>query len=40
MPEIESLFVTRHYRARLDERGKPLDMDELEATAAKIRAAL
>ena len=36
MSEIESLFVTRLYRARLDERGKPIDASELEASCLAI----
>lgn len=32
MSQIESLFVTRLYRAALSDLGKPLDTDELETT--------
>ncbi|WP_298844833.1 TIGR02466 family protein [uncultured Roseobacter sp.] len=32
MPEINSLFVTRLYRALLSEQGKPVDHSELEAS--------
>ncbi|HHS89308.1 MAG TPA: hypothetical protein ENJ26_02950 [Rhodobacteraceae bacterium] len=36
MSQISSLFVTRLYRARLSELGKPLDGDELEASCYAI----
>ncbi len=36
MSQIESLFVTRLYRARLSEQGKPIDTDELEASCLAI----
>lgn len=36
MPQIESLFVTRLYRARLGEHGKPIDPEELEASCYSI----
>ena len=36
MSEIESLFVTRLYRAALAEHGKPLDLAELEATCLSV----
>lgn len=36
MSNIESLFVTRLYRAALSEQGKPLDMGELEATCLSL----
>ena len=36
MTQISSLFVTRLYRAALTELGKPLDMEELEASCRAI----
>ena len=36
MSDISSLFVTRLYRAKLSEHGKPIDPDELEATCLSI----
>ena len=36
MPKIESLFVTRLYRAALSEHGQPLDQAELEASCLSI----
>jgi len=36
MTQISSLFVTRLYRAALSELGKPVDMDELEASCWSI----
>ncbi len=36
MSTIESLFVTRLYRARLSEFGSPVDADELEASCFSI----
>lgn len=36
MPQIDSLFVTRLYRARLAEFGRPLDARELEASCLSI----
>ena len=36
MSQIESLFVTRLYRAALSERGKPVDTAELEASCLAI----
>lgn len=36
MPQIESLFVTRLYRAALAEFGKPIDGNELEASCVAI----
>ena len=36
MAEIESLFVTRLYRASLSEVGNPIDQDELEASCCSI----
>ncbi len=36
MSTIESLFVTRLYRARLSEFGKPVDSDELETSCFSI----
>lgn len=36
MPQIESLFVTRLYRARLEEFGPRIDADELEASCYSI----
>jgi uncharacterized protein (TIGR02466 family) len=36
MSQIESLFVTRLYRAALSELGKPIDADELHASCLSI----
>lgn len=36
MSQIDSLFVTRLYRAQLSEQGAPIDADELEATCLSI----
>ncbi|WP_299501977.1 TIGR02466 family protein [uncultured Roseobacter sp.] len=36
MSDIESLFVTRLYRAALSEQGKPIDIAELEASCWSI----
>lgn len=36
MPQIESLFVTRLYRAALSEQGAPIDAAELEASCLAI----
>ncbi len=36
MTNISSLFVTRLYHAKLSEHGKPIDMDELEASCYAI----
>lgn len=36
MAQIESLFVTRLYRASLSEHGSPIDPDELEASCYSI----
>jgi len=36
MSDISSLFVTRLYRAKLSEHGKPIDAAELEATCLSI----
>ena len=36
MSDISSLFVTRLYRAKLSEHGKPIDPQELEATCLSI----
>ena len=36
MAQIESLFVTRLYRARLSEHGTPIDAEELEASCYSI----
>ncbi len=36
MPRIESLFVTRLYRATLSEQGRPIDASELEASCYSI----
>jgi len=36
MSQIESLFVTRFYRANLSEQGKPIDPDELETSCLVI----
>lgn len=36
MSDISSLFVTRLYRARLAEQGKPVDVTELEASCLSI----
>ncbi len=36
MPDISSLFVTRLYRARLSDLGKPVDGAELEASCLSI----
>ena len=36
MAQIDSLFVTRLYRARLADEGKPLDAEELEASCWSI----
>ena len=36
MAQIDSLFVTRFYRAPLSEQGKPVDLDELEASCLSI----
>lgn len=36
MPQIDSLFVTRLYRARLAEFGRPIDANELEASCLSI----
>lgn len=36
MAQIDSLFVTRFYRALLSEHGKPVDLDELENACLSI----
>lgn len=36
MSQISSLFVTRLYRAALSEQGKPVDLDEVEASCYSI----
>ena len=36
MSQIESLFATRLYRAALSERGKPVDVAELETSCLSI----
>ncbi|GHF63008.1 TIGR02466 family protein [Seohaeicola zhoushanensis] len=36
MAQIDSLFVTRFYRAQLSEQGKPVDLDELENSCLSI----
>lgn len=36
MPKIDSLFVTRLYRAKLSEQGAPIDQNEMEASCYAI----